>query len=197
MVNNEKHLLSGLQSGDEETYIFLFREYYVSLCAYSQRYVGRKDIAEEIVSEIFFKMWSNRKSLKITDSIKGYLFRAVANNSLYHLRKVKKEKSLEEYLSARAIENNRSAAYPDEIVEQSLAMEVIHNQIEEAVNHLPTQQQRAFKLKRFEGKKNKEVAEEMELSVKTVEMHLSKAMTTIRERLKDTLPAFLLFMLLK
>mgnify|MGYP001563353392 FL=1 len=55
--NLPSNRINGLILGDEETYIFLFREYYVSLCAYSRRYVGRKDIAEEIVSDTFLKIW--------------------------------------------------------------------------------------------------------------------------------------------
>ena len=86
-------IVSGLRNGDEKVYIFLFKEYYVPLCAYSRRYVGRKDIAEEIVSETFMKIWENRNKLKIENSVKSYLFQAVCNNSLYFLRKLKKEES--------------------------------------------------------------------------------------------------------
>lgn len=64
-------IIKGLFIGDEETYIFLFREYYVSLCAYSRRYVGRKDIAEETVSDTFLKIWESRKRLKINIVVNG------------------------------------------------------------------------------------------------------------------------------
>ncbi len=189
--------ITGLIIGDEETYISLFREYYVSLCSYSRRYVGRKDIAEEIVSDTFLKIWETRESLKINTSVKAYLFQAVCNNSLNYLRKLKKEEVLDEYFLGTASENIGFASISDEVEEQSLTMENINSKIEEAVTQLPEQQQRVFRLKRFEGKKNKEVAEIMGLSVKTVEMHLSKATLNLRKTLKDYLPAFLLFLLLK
>ena len=190
-------IIKGLFIGDEETYIFLFREYYVSLCAYSRRYVGRKDIAEEIVSETFLKIWESRKRLEINISIKAYLFHAVCNNSLNYLRKLNAENNLGEYFRETSSENLGFEVPLEEIEEQSLIMENMSRKIEEAVNLLPEQQQRSFRLKRMEGRKTKEVAEIMGLSVKTIEMHLSKATLHLRQNLKDYLPSFLLFLLLK
>jgi len=195
--NLPSDIVKGLLIGDEETYIFLFREYYVSLCAYSRRYVGRKDIAEEIVSDTFLKMWENRRQLKINTSVKAYLFHAVCNNSLNYLRKLKTENNIEGYFRETSSENLSFEVPAEEIEEQSLIMENISQRIEEAVSQLPEQQQRAFRLKRLEGKKTKEVAEIMGLSVKTIEMHLSKATLHLRQNLKDYLPSFLLFLLLK
>ncbi len=195
--NLPSNTIKDLIIGDEETYISLFREYYVSLCAYSRRYVGRKDIAEEIVSETFLKIWETRETLQITASIKAYLFQAVCNNSLNYLRKLKKDLVLDEYFLKTASENIGFATVIDEIEEQSLILESINEKIEEAVRLLPEQQQKVFRLKRYEGKKNKEVAEILGLSVKTIEMHLSKATLNLRKNLKDYLPAFLIFLLLK
>lgn len=197
MKLEEINIIAGLQNGNEETYVLLFRKYYVSLCAYSRKYVGRKDVAEEIVSAVFFKIWENRKTLKIKESLKAYLFQAVCNNSLSYLRDLKKEESLEEYFSDTSFENFGFITALDEEKESGLYMENMSLKIEEAVQQLPQQQQNAFRLKRFEGKKNKEVAQIMGISVKTVEMHLSKAMFTLRDKLKNYLPAFLLFILLK
>jgi len=191
------NIVDGLVIGDEETYIFLFREYYVSLCAYSRRFVGRKDIAEEIVSDTFFKIWENRTKIAINTSVKAYLFQAVCNNSLNYLRRLKLEIKLEEFFRETAFENIAFEEPLDEIEVQSLLMTDINQKIEEVVSQLPEQQKKAFQLKRIEGKKTKEVAEIMGLSVKTVEMHLTKATLNLRQKLKDYLPAFLLFMLLK
>lgn len=190
-------LIKKLIIGDEETYIALFREYYVSLCSYSRRYVGRKDVAEEIVSDTFLKIWENKETLHITSSIKSYLFQAVCNNSLYYLRKLKKDLVLEEFFQDTESENIGFSFIAEDIDEHSLTMENIHSKIVEAVNLLPEQQQRVFRLKRFEGKKNKEVAEIMGLSIKTVEMHLSKATINLQKALKNYLPSFLIFLLLK
>ena len=191
------NILRGLIIGDEETYIFLFREYYVSLCSYARRYVGRKDVAEEIVSETFMKIWENRKTLNINSSVKAYLFQAVCNNSLNYLRKLKHANKLETFFEESTYDNIGFAETIDDIGEQSLILEDLTQKVEEAVNQLPKQQQKAFLLKRHEGKKIKEIAEIMGLSVKTVEMHLAKATLSLQKNLKDYLPSFLLFMLLK
>lgn len=190
-------LIKKLIIGDEETYISLFREYYVALCSYARRYVGRKDVAEEIVSDTFLKIWENKETLRITSSIKSYLFQAVCNNSLYYLRKLKKDLVLDDFFQSTESENIGFALIAEDIDEQSLTMENIHSKIVDAVDSLPEQQQRVFRLKRFEGKKNKEVAEIMGLSIKTVEMHLSKATLNLQKALKNYLPAFLIFLLLK
>lgn len=197
MKSNPKYLLQKLKNGDEDTYVSLFEEYYVSLCAYSRRYVGRKDIAEEIVSETFFKIWENQKALEIHSSIKAYLFQAVANNSLHHLRKLKKEEKIDDYFSGTENENIGFSEVSENVTEQSLLAQELNTRIEDAIKQLPPQQQTAFRLKRYEGKKNKEIADEMGIAVKTVEMHLSKAMLSMRNNLKDYLPAFLLFIFLK
>jgi RNA polymerase sigma-70 factor (ECF subfamily) len=113
------------------------------------------------------------------------------------LRKLKSENNLDEYFRETSSENMGLAVSSEEIEEASLIMENMTDKIEEVVNQLPMQQQKAFRLKRYEGRKTQEVAEIMGLSVKTVEMHLSKATLNLRQKLKDYLPSFLLFMLLK
>jgi len=197
LKNMPADIVNGLIIGDEETYIALFVEYYISLCSYSRRYVGRKDVAEEIVSDTFMKIWENRRTITINTSVKAYLFKAVCNNSLNYLRKLKKEEILDDYYLEASSENISFATIAEDIEEQSLIMDNMSSRIEEAVSQLPEQQQKAFRLKRFDGKKTKEVAEIMNLSVKTIEMHLSKATLNLRRNLKDYLPAFLLYLLLK
>ncbi|RIJ50606.1 RNA polymerase sigma-70 factor [Maribellus luteus] len=197
MKDGSNDLIEKLRQGNEAAYISLFNDYYSLLCAYSRRYVGRKDIAEEIVSETFFNLWNNRKKLGSVSSIKAYLFKAVANNSLQYLRKLKSEKKIEDYFSSTDGSNIGFKEVAENLTEQSLLVQELSIRIEDAVNQLPPQQQTVFRLKRFEGKTNKEIADEMGIAVKTVEMHLSKAMLSLRNDLKDYLPAFLLFLLLK
>ncbi|HBL77680.1 MAG: hypothetical protein A2W90_02775 [Bacteroidetes bacterium GWF2_42_66] len=194
---SENIVITKLRQGDEETFIALFRNYYIGLCSYSRRYVGRADIAEEIVSGTFLRMWEKHETLEISSSVKAYLFQAVCNNSLYFLRKLKNEEKIEDYFRDNSYENIATESSSFGLPEQSLLMEEMSDKIEEVINQLPSQQQKVFKLKRFENKKNKEIAEIMGISVKTVEMHLSKAMFSLRSSLKNYMPSFLLVMYLK
>ena len=193
----ENIVIDKLRQGDEETFIALFRHYYIDLCAYSRRYVGRVDIAEEIVSDTFFRLWENHRSIEINQSLKGYLFQAVCNNSLNFLRKLKYETKIEDYFSDNSYENISTESSSFDLPEQSIVMQEVNDKINEAISQLPPQQQKVFMLKRFENKKNKEIAELMGISVKTVEMHLSKAMLFLRSFLKDYLPAFIVYIYLK
>jgi RNA polymerase sigma-70 factor (ECF subfamily) len=197
MDNDLTYITRKLQEGDDNTYVFLFRKYYVPLCSYAMRYVGRKDVAEEIVSDTFFNIWNNRTTLEIHSSVKGYLFHAVCNNSLNYLRKLKKEERLDDFFKDNSSGNLGFACTTEELPSDSLILKDLTETIDKAVTSLPPQQQTVFRLKRYEGKKNREIAEIMGLSVKTVEMHLSKALLSLRKNLKEYLPEFLLFMLLK
>lgn len=192
-MSEKDNIHIGLREGDETIFIQLFREYYVCLCAYSRKYVGRKEIAEEIVTDIFYSLWKNRNELIISTSIKSYLFKAAFNNSIHYLRTIEKERRLSDFFNNS--EYPQFSISPDEMSEKSLIREDFYEKIEAAVNNLPPQQQQAFRLKRFEGKKNKEIAEIMGIAVKTVEMHLSKALLKLRDDLKSSVGDFLFFLL--
>lgn len=193
----EAKILQKLKEGDEATYIVLFRDYYIPLCNYAKRYLGRKDLAEDVVSETFFNIWNKRETLDIKISLKSYLFQAVCNNSLYYLRKSKKEESLDDYLVKNSVEREGWGNAQIESPSDLLLVKDLSEKIKMGVDKLPPQQKTTFKLKRYEGKKNKEIAEIMGLSVKTVEMHLAKALLSLRTYLRDYIPKFLIFLALK
>ena len=197
MDTDISYITHKLREGDNDTYVFLFRKYYVPLCSYARRYVGRKDVAEEIVSETFFNIWRNRAKLEIRSSVKGYLFHAVCNNSLNYLRKLKNEESLDSFFKDNPSENIGFAFSSEELPSDSLMLKDLTKTIEDAVISLPPQQQTVFRLKRYEGKKNGEIAEIMGLSVKTVEMHLSRALLSLRKNLREYLPELILLLILK
>lgn len=197
MNKEEINIIERLKQGDEATYIIVFRDYYVPLCNYARRYLGRKELAEDIVSETFFNIWNRRTSLDIKVSLKSYLFQAVCKNSLNYLRKHKKEEMLEDFLLKH---NGEMEAFSNKINDTPsdfLMIKDLGEKIKQGIEQLPPQQKTTFKLKRYEGKKNKEIAEIMGLSVKTVEMHMAKAMLSLRNYLKDYAPFILYLFLLK
>jgi RNA polymerase sigma-70 factor (ECF subfamily) len=194
MSCSPRTLIHKIKSGDQEAFADLIKRYYTGLCAYSCRYVGRYDLAEDIVSETFHKIWQKREELNIHYSIKSYLFQAVTNNSLMYLRNVKQEENLEDFHLELESKSSAGAAGSLYVADQEVLIQELSQKIEAVINKLPPQQQTAFRYKRFEGKKNREIAEEMGIAVKTVEMHLAKAMLFMRSNFKEYLPLALLIL---
>jgi len=195
MQGEEKIILSNLKKGDEETFVYLFREYFVPLCAHSRKFVKEKETAEEIVSETLFHIWEKRESLQIRSSLIAYLFQSVTNNSIHYLKKKEKEKNLDDYLLNTQLSQIEPATSLDKTMENLIAKD-FSDQINRAIENLPQQQKKVFKLKRFEDRKNREIAEELDISVKTVEMHLYKAMISLQKALKQYFPILIPILIL-
>ncbi|MBI9064913.1 MAG: RNA polymerase sigma-70 factor [Marinilabiliaceae bacterium] len=193
----ENAIKSGLLKGDEQTYEYLFRNYYAALCTYAFRYLDRRDLAEEVVSETFLKLWVRRHELRIEGNVKAYLFQAVYKNSLNHLRKQKTETVAVERLQYHQVKEQNFRILEDYSERDSLIFKELEGKIELAVNELPDQARKVFSLKRYDGLKNREVAEQLGISVKTVEMHMTRSLLFLKTELKDYLPAFLIYFILK
>lgn len=154
----------------------LFRTYYAELVNYSYGFVKDFDAAEEIVQDFFYNYWKNRKEINIRFSVKSYLFRAVRNNSLKYLDAVAVRRRYADRILAGLKEET---GYEDTELEYSELMKVI----EETLSELPGRCGEVFRMSRFGGMKYEEIAEEMSVSVKTVEANMSKALKLLRDRL--------------
>ena len=155
----------------------LFRRYYNPLCSHAVRFVYSKQIAEDLVSEVFFQFYRTKAYENITSSYTSYLFRSVRNECYTYMRReFGKNDSLE-----TAVENTLSTNHqqPDaEIHYNNLFIKV-----NEVIGKLPAQCQRVFLMSRFENKKYHEIASELHISPKTVEVHISKALKHLRSAL--------------
>lgn len=139
-------------------------------------YISDKDQAEELVQEVFTNVWVKADSLEIKSSVKSFLFTATRNTCLNFLKHKKVEQQYAgQYLHANHHEN---AVEYDELV----------GRLEEAMNKIPEKCREIFELSRFEGKRYKEIAEELGLSLKTVENQMGKALKILRNELGDYLP---------
>lgn len=170
----------------------LFQIHYANLCSYAIRYVKSHDLAEDIVSETFYTLWKAKENFPKIDNLKSYLFKSVHNNCLYYLRSEKSHSTIHHFdFTTLDFERTETKDAMD-----TLMLKELSDQLEAAISRLPEQQQKVFRMKRFENRKNKEIAEELNLSVKTVEMHMSKAVSRLREDLKTLLPSFIIAFLL-
>ena len=154
----------------------LFRTYYAELVNYSYGFIKDLDAAEEVVQDFFYNYWKNRKKINIRFSVKSYLFRAVRNNSLKYLDSVA--------VRRRYAEKIMGGLKDDTLYEESsLEYSELNRIIEETLSELPGRCGEIFRMSRFEGMKYEEIAEQMSVSVKTVEANMSKALKLLRERL--------------
>ena len=171
---------------DQQQFEQLFRSHFSYLCNYAAQYVGDMDTAQEICQKVFIRLWENRANIDPQQSIKSYLFTAVRNLCLNYIRDNKKYRSTVLDLDCGDFEVVGE--------EDHFAVEELQKRIDEALNELPEKCRLVFEMSRFRGMKYREIAEELDISQKTVEAHMSKAMKQLRERLKDYFFLFLLFL---
>jgi len=161
----------------------VFRQYARPLFYYAAKFVD-DDQAKDLVQDTFVKLWSDQ-SLVITKSLNALLFTAVRNRCLQQLEKQKVRNRYAE--STRLVlQMEELQFYMDE--RSSLIEQEMEDKLNEVLNRLPDRCREIFKMSRFENKKNREIAEELDISVKAVEKQISKALATIRQEMKDYLP---------
>lgn len=161
----------------------IFKQYSKPLFYYAAKFVD-DEVARDIVQDVFVKLWDDN-NITIKHSLNALLFTMVRNNCLHHLEKLKvRNKYLE---SARLkIQEEELLFYMEE--KTSMIEQELENKLNEVLNQLPERCRQIFVLSRFENKKNREIAEELDISVKAVEKQITKALYTIRTEMKDYLP---------
>ncbi len=169
-----------IEHDDVSAFRGLFKKYYTPLCYYSMKTVGNKEIAEEVVSDVFMKFWRDRHKIQIHTSFDAYIFRSVKNHSLDYLRSSLNEKIIKEPITGYY--NDTIAADNESPINQSQYLETAQI-IEEAISRLPQQCQLIFRMNRLDGLKYREVAQELNLSMKTIEAQVSKALKQLRTEL--------------
>ncbi len=158
----------------------LFLHHYNPLRNFCKRLVRINEVAEELVSGFFLKIWCNRKQIIISSSGKSYLYTAIRNLSFDYLRKEKRASwtSLEEAATVRC-----NSFDPSILAE----FEEFQQQVDVAVARLPKQCRLVFQMSRYHGMKYNEIAESLQLSVKTIETQMGRALKSLRLSLKDEL----------
>jgi RNA polymerase sigma-70 factor, ECF subfamily len=176
-------------SGIKIKYEDMFRTYFTSLCYFARKYITDLDTCKEIVHTVFVNVWEKRDEFDFDKQAKSYLFTAVYNRCMNHLRDQKKFIDNEsEDLTLIRDENS----LPGDYIEAA----ELETQIWKIINALPDGCKKVFILNRFEGKKYAEIANELGISVKTVETQMSKALKTLRDHLIGYIH-FLIFILIK
>lgn len=174
----EKDLIVRLKKGDQTAFELLFHFYYPGLVVYSTQFTTDRMEAEEIVQDFFVRLWQRHQQLNLTDSLKSYLFLSVKNGCLNYLKHKKVE---EKYIKQMAELSNQHIAYDPDLYIASELQEKVKNVIE----LLPEKCREIFMMSRIQGLKNEEIATNLNISKRTVETQISKALKVLRLELKD------------
>lgn len=174
--------LTDLRGGDNDAFKFLFEKYYAALCAFATGYVEDSDSAEDIVQDVFFKLYTDKVLFDSVVALKSYLYTAVKNQSLNYL---KHQRIKQEYIVSRE-EKEQTTFFFNRIVEQELVMLVT-----EAMTELPEQTRKVMELV-MEGKENPEIAEELGVTIDSVKSHKKRGRQFLKSRLGEMMSLLIL-----
>lgn len=167
-----------IKEGNIKVFERIFRQYYSPLYLYAFSITGQKETAEEIVQDTFYNIWKEREKIQIAHSLKSYLYKSVKNRSLQYLEHLQvREKYRENILQQ---DNQVSVFTPNEQLEYKELEEMLKNTFAK----LPERCRQIFHLHRMNGKKYKEIAENLSISIKTVEADMTKAYRILRKEVE-------------
>jgi RNA polymerase sigma-70 factor (ECF subfamily) len=176
----DQQLLEGLRQGDETAFDTLFRTHYPSMVALAESILRDRAVGEEITQDVLLELWRRRETLTIEESFRAYLLRSTRNRALNHIRHENVVKRAEPLLT---IHQESAVSATAEMTERE-----IEAALGEAVQSLPARCREVFELSRRHGLRYSEIATTLDISVKTVEAQMGKALRILREKLAPWLP---------
>ena len=189
MLLSGQELADALHQSDKSVFESVFKTYYERLCNYANTMINNMDEAEEMVQNTFLNLWEKREAIQIHTSVKSYLYQAVHNHSLNQIKHLKVRQKHADYYVHHAYE--AADTNTEKIIGDELAI-----RIDEAINSLPAQCRKVFQLSRFENLSYAEIADQLNISVKTIENHMGKALRIMRTKLTEFL-ALLIWLLFR
>ena len=177
MINNkeiELELFRKIQSGDEHAFTTIFNNYYEPLYRFAARIIREAEIAEGIVQEVYVKIWINKNKINLSYDLKTYLYSAVKNHCLNHIKKNKK------FISVEETSENPS---PGISVEEKFIKDEKIRAMNEAIERLPDRCKRIFMMKKYDELSYKEIAEILNISVNTVKTQMKRALKSLVKQL--------------
>lgn len=184
-IHSDKELIRKLKKGDIDSFNQIFYAYSSKLYHFAYGYLKSKEDAEEMVQEIFSKIWDKRADIKEEYEFRSYLFSIAFNYIKKHFRS---KALINKYAEFATTNNPESEQIQEDVNYASLKIRV-----DQLVDQMPEKRKAVFFKSRIEGKNSKEIAAEMNISPSTVENHLNQALRFLRQHLKDENLAGLLF----
>lgn len=195
MSTEEQLLYEQLKAGNERAYGILYKKHYAILCHYANFYLHDKFSAETVVEDVIYHLWENRENLIIKKSIRNYLVTAVRNRCIDTLKL--KRNQTEHVISGLS---EKAAFYMgNQPVNDSpygiLLSKELEEKVMQAIESLPAECKQVFIKSRIEQKKNKDIAEELGISINTVKYHMKNAIKILRNKLEHYIFFLYLFVL--
>ena len=172
---------------DKQSFELLFRENFLALTGFARKYVKDLDTAKEITHDVFINLWEKRNEVDSEKPLRSYLFTSVRNRCLNYIRDHKKFDKTEDISKSPGYSQLAENVDPVEMME-------LEERINLAIDSLPEKCREIFIMNRFKDLKYAEIARELDISVKTVEGQMSRALKTLREKLATYLPVWLVWM---
>lgn len=183
--NENSFFIERLKKGEQDAYTQLIDRYHHRLCVYANSLVNDQYQAEDIVQNVFIRTWEKRKNLKPNFALKGFLYKSVHNEFIDQYRKRKAVTALEKkYIE----ELDRFVEKDDAFFEKLLSL--VHREIQ----NLPPKCKKIFLMSKQEGFSNLEIAEHLDVSIKTIEYHITKAFAILRQRTTSEIQPILFLM---
>ncbi len=178
----ESHNIGAIIQGKKKAFETVYYDFYDVLFHLAAGYTGEREVARELVQDAFMKLWENRKGINEDTNLKNYLYTITKNNCLNHIR----HKKLTDRILLPELQYRQEAIeqLPDSFADVNDLMK----RIEEAINQLPPGLAETFRMNRFQHLTYSKIAEIQNVSVKTIEARMSRALKILRTRLKDYMP---------
>ena len=185
-IEEYDYLIMRIVTGDDQSaYYQLFNQFYAPLCVYAFRFVTDLQTREDLVQDVFLKLWQERKSIDIRTSVRAYLLIATRNRCLNFLRR----KELERTYEQEVINGLREESSDEELY----SLTELREMIDRSIAALPEKYRVVFEMSRYDGLTYREIADKQGIAVKTVELYMSKSLAILRGKLKDYIVFLIVF----
>lgn len=181
-AHSDEALLQALTTHDDAQALqTLFHRHYDGLCRYVFAILQCKHTTEEVVSDVFLKIWNQRHTLQVQTSLKAYLLISVRNMAIDYLRRQSRRRTVGSDAIHPDLPCNYTSAHDQLVGEETTSI------VEAAIERLPRQGKAIFRLSRDGGMKYREIAEHLGLSIKTVETHMTRSLLYLRNEVSERL----------
>lgn len=188
LLDNEQRLFALIAKGNEKAFKILYDEYFIRLSAYVFKFCKSASLTEDVLQEVFMKLWVNRSALNDVEIPEAYILSIAKNTTIDWLRKLARQTTLVVDLTAQIEECGNEA-------ENKMSVDTLESLIAVALSQLSEQKQKVYQLSKIEYLSHDEIAAKLHLSKSTVKNHLSETMKHVRRQIQSSVPSEVLLLL--